>query len=262
MVTPPPKTLPPVVLALGIVSSLILGNLCSCAIAVDEAERAVSSMNVPDDVEQVLLVTTPAWDVSVGTMKLFERKGESWKRHRVSFPVVVGRNGLGWGLGLAGYKSAGPEKGEGDGRAPAGAFTLGTAFGSAPKPPPETKFHYIHAGSNDFFVDDPRSADYNTWVRVEDGSDPKTRWRSFERMARTDSLYEYGIVVNHNTDPIVKGRGSAIFLHVWRSPSSPTAGCTAMQRENMIFLLQWLDPDRKPLLIQIPRELTGTFRIR
>ena len=74
-------------------------------------------------------------------------------------------------------------------------------------------------------------------------------------MKRDDDLYELGIVVEHNMHPFQKGRGSAIFLHVWRRADQPTAGCTAMSRADMLRLLQWLDPSGKPFLLQLPGEV-------
>jgi L,D-peptidoglycan transpeptidase YkuD (ErfK/YbiS/YcfS/YnhG family) len=82
--------------------------------------------------------------------------------------------------------------------------------------------------------------------------DPKQRWRSAEKMLRPDGLYQLGIVVHDNMDPIVKGRGSAIFLHIWRNASTSTVGCTAMAKNNLLNLIKWLDPAKQPLLIQAP----------
>src|SRR3712207_8482067 len=47
------------------------------------------------------------------------------------------------------------------------------------------------------------------------------------------------------------GRGSCIFLHVWRGPRSSTAGCTAMAEPALAELLRWLDPARRPALVQL-----------
>jgi L,D-peptidoglycan transpeptidase YkuD (ErfK/YbiS/YcfS/YnhG family) len=71
-------------------------------------------------------------------------------------------------------------------------------------------------------------------------------------MKRRDHLYELGLVVKHNMEPAIAGKGSAIFLHVWRSPGAPTLGCTAMNKQELIRLLTWLDPAKQPLFIQAP----------
>jgi L,D-peptidoglycan transpeptidase YkuD (ErfK/YbiS/YcfS/YnhG family) len=142
---------------------------------------------------------------------------------------------------------------EGDGRAPAGIFSFGTAFGYAQEAPTGCKLPYHPATDRDYFVDDPESPQYNQWVTLSsDVSDSQRPWKSAERMRRDDYLYKLGIVVQENTNPAVKGRGSAIFLHIWRAPGLPTVGCTAMEEENLLKLVRWLDPAKNPLLIQAP----------
>ena len=70
-------------------------------------------------------------------------------------------------------------------------------------------------------------------------------------MRRDDILYKWGVVVDHNAAAI-PGAGSCIFLHIWKSSSAPTAGCTAMPESDLVRLLRWLDPARHPILIQLP----------
>jgi D-alanyl-D-alanine dipeptidase len=77
-------------------------------------------------------------------------------------------------------------------------------------------------------------------------------WNSSEHMLRSDDLYRWGVVVDHNADPPRPGAGSCIFLHIWRGPGQPTVGCTAMPQENLESVLGWLDPAKKPLLVQLP----------
>jgi len=96
----------------------------------------------------------------------------------------------------------------------------------------------------DLWVDDPASPDYNRWVvRGE------TAALSFERLRRDDDLYQYGIVIAYNTDPVVAGRGSAIFLHLWAGPDSPTAGCVAVTKADLLKILSWLDPAANPMIL-------------
>jgi D-alanyl-D-alanine dipeptidase len=71
-------------------------------------------------------------------------------------------------------------------------------------------------------------------------------------MRRADDLYRWGILVDHNANPPVAGGGSCIFMHIWRGPGQPTVGCTAMAQADLELLLGWLDPERKPLLVQLP----------
>src|SRR5205823_2913233 len=106
---------------------------------------------------------------------------------------------------------------EGDDKAPAGIFPLGTTFGYAAKPVP-TRMSYLALSKNIVAVDDPRSHYYNRLVDVTriDHSD----WRSAEKMILPDQRYKWGIVVLHNQPPKADA-GSCIFLHIWLSPSTP-----------------------------------------
>ena len=54
----------------------------------------------------------------------------------------------------------------------------------------------------------------------------------------------------HNTSSRTPGKGSAILLHVWRRSNSSTAGRTAASEDNMIKLLQWIDPSKNPVIFQ------------
>jgi L,D-peptidoglycan transpeptidase YkuD (ErfK/YbiS/YcfS/YnhG family) len=206
------------------------------------------SSGLPDSTRQLLVVTTESWRSRSGSLQRYRAIGERWEAIGNAVPVSVGRNGLAWAQGTRSAKH------EGDRCAPAGIFALGPAFGYAGHPPAGCKLSYRAITERDYFVDDPTSADYNRWVTIPTGKEnrPEKFWRSFERMRRHDQLYELGIVIQQNEHPIVKGKGSAIFLHVWKSVGAPTIGCTAMARGDLVELLRWLDPKQKPLLVQAP----------
>ena len=63
--------------------------------------------------------------------------------------------------------------------------------------------------------------------------------------------YEQGIIVDHNVNPIVKGRGSCIFIHNWKTENDVTAGCTAMIPKDLTNLIHWLSIEKKPVLAQL-----------
>ena len=213
-------------------------------------------MNLPKQTSQVVLVVSDSWSSVNAALQRFSRRNGKWEQVGDQFPVTLGRMGMGWGLGLQAAVNDGPQKIEGDGRAPAGIFRFGTSFGYGPIPPSSSKLPYRQATERDFYVDDPQSPQYNQWVVLPpDQPDPHRLWKSFEKMKRDDYLYELGIVVEQNSDPVVKGRGSAVFFHIWRRPGAPTAGCTAMAKENLLTLLHWLDPAQHPLLIQVSKEV-------
>ena len=170
---------------------------------------------------------SPGFSAQLST---WERWNDRWLPVLEPMAAVIGKNG---------FAQQG-QKEEGDGRTPFGIYKLGKAFGYAAA---KTKLPFRQATENDFWVDDPESAQYNQWVT----GTPQAK--SFERLKRDDDLYKYGIVIEYNTDPRITGKGSAIFIHVWRGPDSPTAGCVAISEENLLSLLEWLDPSRDPTII-------------
>jgi D-alanyl-D-alanine dipeptidase len=217
-------------------------------------------MDVPKNTQQIVLVETDSWSSMTGELQMLSRSPHGWIAVGGKIPVSVGHKGLAWGSGLQQALTDGPQKVEGDGKAPAGVFRFGTAFGYDPEPLPGLKLPYRQATDRDYYVDDSDSPQYNLWETLPDATSKPT-WKSAERMKRNDHLYELGIVVQQNNDPVTPGKGSAVFLHVWRRPSSPTAGCTAMSKEDLTALMMWLDPAKEPLLIQAPREEMHKIKI-
>lgn len=203
-------------------------------------------LSVPEETKQVLLVTTPLWTSSGGTLQRFQRTPQGFAAAGGSVPVRIGSRGLGAGRGApnTGINAPAPKQ-EGDKKAPAGVFHLGTAFGRAAKAPYEGNgWPYRKTTAKDFWSDDPNSPRYNEWFTLGDG---EILAESAERLRS----YTLGLVVLHNTQDTVKGAGSAIFLHPWRNPETPTVGCTALAEDDLIALLAWLDEESRPVLIQV-----------
>ncbi|KRB01767.1 hypothetical protein ASD91_26465 [Pseudomonas sp. Root68] len=200
-----------------------------------------------DGSDQLIVVTSKSWDDIQGTAQRYERHGQTFRKFEAPFAVVLGKNGMGWGKGLLDIEQPeGPVKQEGDGKTPAGMFKLGTAFGYAPSA--DTRLPYLALTPTIECVDDSQSTRYNELV---DGAVVDKGWNSSERMRRSDELYRQGIVIQHNT-PATPAAGSCIFFHIWRGPSAPTRGCTAMDPANIAQLFDWLDPGKSPVLVQLP----------
>ncbi|MDB6029471.1 MAG: putative rane protein [Verrucomicrobiales bacterium] len=203
---------------------------------------------------QLLLVTTPNWTSVSGSLRRFVRgtSDSPWRQVGAEMPIVVGRNGLGWGQGLHPTNHfSGPIKKEGDGKSPAGVFSLPSAFGLEPHTSLEfIKLPYQQLLSPIECVDDTNSIYYNQIVS-RDGV-KKVDWNSSEKMREIGQQYRLGVFVNHNSSPREFGGGSCIFLHIWKAAGTGTSGCTAMTSENMEVLLRWLDPAQKPILVQLP----------
>ncbi len=233
----------------------------SCTAMMAFAQASASPFR---DSRQMLLVVTDGWDSIAGTVRRFERRdaGASWTPVGGSVPGVVGRNGLGWGRGGAEPAGAGPIKKEGDGKAPAGVFRLGTTFGQSPQPLSGSAMPYRFLGDDVECVDDVRSSHYNRLVTKQQAR--RVDWASSEKMW-VEPLYKWGIVVEHNAEPAVAAAGSCIFLHIWKGPTSGTAGCTAMDEAALTDTIKWLDPKKSPVLVQLPRaeyeRLKATWRL-
>ncbi|MDE0297473.1 MAG: L,D-transpeptidase family protein [Candidatus Poribacteria bacterium] len=213
-------------------------------------------------IRQVVLVTAAAWTSDAGKLCLLSKVGEQWRPEGGGIHVMLGQNGMGWGSGVHCTVSNPPQKAEGDSKAPAGAFRLGPTFGYDAEPPTGTSIPYRCITEDDYYVDDVESEDYNRWVRLDGNAEsPERKWNSWEEMKRPDHLYELGVVVEHNAAPVVNGRGSAIFLHVWQARGVPTAGCTAMAKDDLAALIRWLKPVENPCLIQAPVDELGRLRL-
>lgn len=213
---------------------------------------------VPSTTQQLLVVTTPDWPSSQGQLQRYLRQKANWQPLGRPVPVVVGKNGLGWGRGLFAIPQKGPIKREGDGRAPAGIFSLGTAYGYPPQPPTGTTLPYQQSQPLDRCVDDSQSVAYNQILPQTRASE--TPWTSAEEMIRPDELYRLLVVIQHNTQPPQPQGGSCIFMHIWRSPTSPTVGCTALAEEQLSEVVRWLKPSAQPLLVQLPESVYSSYQ--
>lgn len=135
------------------------------------------------------------------------------------FPVAVGRGGITHA------------KREGDGATPAGRWRLmGGGYRADRGVPPKAPFRLRPIGPRDLWSDDPAAAGYNHPARAPYAP-------SHERLARPDRLYDVVIVTDWNWPDAVPGRGSAIFVHVWRGPRVPTAGCLAFRPDHLGWIL-------------------------
>ncbi len=197
--------------------------------------------------EQLVVVVANDMNSSEGLLQRYERIKGYYLPSGKHLPVNLGRNGLGWAReSTLASQCPAIQKREGDGRAPAGIFPLTALFGYAQSLP--VIMPYIPADATRICVDDAAHPDYNRIVILDPEHPPK----SFEWMHRDDALYEFGVVVGYNREG-TPNEGSCIFLHVEKNASAPTAGCTTMPRDILQKLMQWLDPSKEPLLIQIPK---------
>ena len=133
-----------------------------------------------------------------------------------SFPCSTGRGGI------TGAKR------EGDGATPAGTHRL---VGMLYRPDRITAAAdwALPFGPGDLWSDDPKDDDYNTMVRAPHAF-------GHERLSRPDPLYDLILITDWNWPYATRGKGSAIFIHTWRKPRHPTAGCIGFARADLIWI--------------------------
>jgi L,D-peptidoglycan transpeptidase YkuD (ErfK/YbiS/YcfS/YnhG family) len=210
-------------------------RLCSAllALGVVLAPSALHGQACPEPLagaQRLVLVTVPSMgSAAAATMRLFERpEGDaSWRLVQAAEPAMLGARGAAWGAGFHHLARDGePVKREGDQRTPAGLYALGPSFGFAASPLPG--YRQLDAGT--VCVDDPASSAYNTITsRAIVGAAV-----SAENMRRSP-LYRRGIVVQYPTDRAARA-GSCIFIHLWKNPTSGTAGCIALPEARVAAL--------------------------
>jgi L,D-peptidoglycan transpeptidase YkuD (ErfK/YbiS/YcfS/YnhG family) len=246
------RTAPALLTAAGLMAVILGCGHSSTHFTLPGASQWREASSALRDSRQMVLVVTTDWDQLNGQMRRYQRGSsrEAWQQVGPAIAVVVGRNGLAWGRGLHGEAPAlGPVKKEGDGRGPAGLFALSRAFGYD-EAPAGLKLPYIRALATTECVDDSKSAHYNSVLDRSRIAHPD--WISSEQMRRSDELYRWGVVVDHNAGKPVSGGGSCIFLHIWSGANQGTAGCTAMAPVPIRELLLWLDSAANPVLVQLP----------
>lgn len=128
---------------------------------------------------------------------------------------------------------------EGLGRTPIGLFTLTQAFGNRANN--GTKLPYFRAGADDWWDENPNSARYNQHVksRLSPGG-------ASENLLYAGEAYAHAVVINYNTNPVVKGAGSGFFLHI--STGVPTQGCVSIPSNDLNVVMRWLNPALNPVI--------------
>lgn len=144
-------------------------------------------------------------------------------------------------IGEGGYK-VWEKKREGDGATPLGIFPLRKVYYRADRlNTPETALPCFALTPEDGWCDAVEDKHYNQFI-----THPYPA--SAERLWREDEAYDLIVILGHNDNPVVKGHGSAIFLHVARpSDTGPgyraTKGCVAIEKTALLNVLRYVNPD-------------------
>ena len=138
-----------------------------------------------------------------------------------------------------GFNGLSENKSEGDGCTPVGTFRINKILY---RPDKINDFNFLLdtevIGKLDGWCDDVNSKFYNQKILFPFES-------SAEHLYREDDLYDIVCVIDYNLNPIIKGKGSAIFLHVATDDYSPTEGCVAIKKEELLHIALSLDKETK-----------------
>lgn len=185
---------------------------------------------------RLVTVEAAGYRTDAATVTLWQRSGVCWS------PVGGPWSGY---LGTNGFSD---HKREGDGATPTGAYHFGpVVYGNQANPGINGSYHRLLCG--DWWDSDPASSLYNTFQHVTCGIAPSWGPRS-EALWTETGAYPSFAVIDYNTDPVVAGAGSAIFLHA--STGGATAGCVSIPVDDLDRLLRWLQPQGSSLIAMGP----------
>ena len=128
---------------------------------------------------------------------------------------------------------------EGDNITPKGIFKISKVYYRHDRIKKiKTSIKKITIKKNMIWCDDPRSIFYNKQINLPSKF-------SYERLYRKDHIYDLLVVLNYNINPVVKNKGSAIFIHIAKKNYRPTAGCLALKQKDLMKLLQIIKKNTK-----------------
>jgi L,D-peptidoglycan transpeptidase YkuD (ErfK/YbiS/YcfS/YnhG family) len=199
-----------------------------------------NSLTSTGSATQLITVVAPRRTSTRGSLRFWQKLGDCWSP--VAGPWTA------W-LGGRGVSAA---RREGDRTTPVGSFGIGPVmYGVAPNPGVRYRYRRIVCG--DWWVEDPRSPYYNRFRHVPCGATPPFRVTTGD-MSESPTAYRHLAFIRFNTDPVVPGRGSAIFLHA--STGRPTLGCISLPVPRLVWTLRWLRPASAPrIVIGTPADL-------
>ena len=102
----------------------------------------------------------------------------------------------------------------------------------------KTNIKKIKIKKNTAWCDDCESKFYNKEIKLPSRL-------SYESFYRKNHIYDLIVVINYNTKPIIKNKGSAIFIHIAEKKFNPTQGCIALKKKDLLLLLSKIKKETK-----------------
>jgi L,D-peptidoglycan transpeptidase YkuD (ErfK/YbiS/YcfS/YnhG family) len=149
------------------------------------------------------------------------------KYKKLKFKCALGKAGIG------------KKKREGDHITPKGAFKIVKIYYRRDRLKKlSSKFKLTKITKKMGWCDDPKSKKYNQLIKLP------TKY-SHENLYRRDNIYDLILVLNYNMKPIIKNKGSAIFIHITKKNYQLTKGCIALKKNNLVKLISEIDKNIK-----------------
>ncbi len=102
----------------------------------------------------------------------------------------------------------------------------------------QTKIKKIAIKKDMGWCDDPRSKDYNKLIKLPYAY-------NFEKLFRKENNYDIILILNYNMSPVIKNKGSAIFIHVAKKNYKKTEGCIALKKIHLLKILKKINKNTK-----------------
>ncbi|MBO5496898.1 MAG: hypothetical protein J5967_05790, partial [Oscillospiraceae bacterium] len=199
-------------------------ELAEDRVPVEKSPEWVSALGEKENAEQLFVVAGVGDTTATVSLHQKDDKGE-WKE-LLTTPGYVGKNGLG-------------KEAEGDGKTPVGTFSFNMAYGIAEDPGCAIAYHKVD--KNDYWSGDQRDGyHYNELVSIKDLPDLDVE--ASEHLIDYTYQYQYCLNISYN-EKGTPGLGSAISLHCFGPYKPYTLGCVAIPKEQMVRVMQLVDPD-------------------
>jgi L,D-peptidoglycan transpeptidase YkuD (ErfK/YbiS/YcfS/YnhG family) len=91
------------------------------------------------------------------------------------------------------------------------------------------------------WCDDPKNKQYNRLVKLPSKY-------GYEELHRKDNIYDLVLVLNYNMKPIIKNKGSAIFIHIANKNYKKTAGCIGLKKSHLINIIKKIKKNTKVII--------------
>lgn len=202
----------------------------------------ISKLKFSNKANVIFLAIQKSQEISSCDFYAFEKLDGIW--HQVfETEGFVGKNGI----------KEPSARIEGDATTPAGVYSFGMLFGIKDAPDGLKKSYKI-LDDNDYWDADINSDTYNQYVK---GSEMSSNWNmaASEHLVDYKESYNFAAEIEFNKKPVVKGKGSAIFLHCIRKGSTSSAGCVSIPEDKMLEALKLIDNSTFIVIVKNAEEL-------